>query len=238
MNKEQFMVLIEPMFRRGKISPPQLKRINILLQHLIQKDVYLSKAAYILATAFHETDQFRAMKEYASGAAYEGRTDLGNTIKGDGKRFKGRGFVGITGRRNYSLWVKRLGVDVVGNPNLLAEPKYAARVITQGMLEGLFTGRSLGDYINHKKRDYYNARRVVNGLNKANLIANYAIHFQEVLTKVGYPGPPGYASPQVATETLKAKPQPPISPIRKESFLLQLWKWLITLFQKLRKSKK
>src|SRR5690348_7214115 len=68
--------------------------------------------AYILATTKHEcADRWQPIAEFASGKAYEGRRDLGNTQRGDGPRFKGRGYVQLTGRRNYAYFARRLGVD-------------------------------------------------------------------------------------------------------------------------------
>ena len=83
--------------------------------------------AAFIAQIGHESGQLRYVEEIASGAAYEGRKDLGNTQKGDGKRFKGRGLIQITGRFNYTQLSKDLGEDFVKNPELLSTPKYAVQ---------------------------------------------------------------------------------------------------------------
>jgi putative chitinase len=139
-----------------------------------------NKLAYILATAFHESDRFKTMEEYASGSAYEGRADLGNTEPGDGKRFKGRGFVQVTGRRNYADWSKRLGIDLIADPERAAEHDIAARILVEGMMLGTFTGKPLGKYVG-AGCDFYNARRVVNGLDRADLISRHALAFQSAI---------------------------------------------------------
>jgi len=87
----------------------------------------LRQAAFIAQIA-HESMGFKAMEELASGDAYEGRTDLGNTQEGDGRRFKGRGFIQLTGRANYTQCGKDLGLDLVGQPELAAQLSNAARV--------------------------------------------------------------------------------------------------------------
>lgn len=73
----------------------------------------------------HESAHLRTTTEYASGEAYEGRADLGNTVKGDGVKYKGRGAIQLTGRTNYLQASKALGKDFINNPELLAQPKYA-----------------------------------------------------------------------------------------------------------------
>ena len=130
--------------------------------------------AYILATATHESNAGQTMEEFASGRAYEGRSSLGNTQSGDGPRFKGRGYVQITGRRNYTDWSRRLGMDLVGNPSLATQPSVASRILVEGMMRGTFTGRSLSDYVGNGRRDFSNARRVVNGTDRAGDIAGIA----------------------------------------------------------------
>lgn len=138
-----------------------------------QKQGVTNKAqlAYILATTVHESGAGKYMQEIASGSAYEGRRDLGNSQSGDGVRYKGRGYVQITGRNNYRDWGKRLGIDLVGNPSLAERPEIAAKILVGGMKMGTFTGKKLDDYINGSKTDFNGARRIVNGTDKAGTFA-------------------------------------------------------------------
>jgi putative chitinase len=85
--------------------------------------------AHFIAQLGHESMSFLYAEEIASGAAYEGRKDLGNTKPGDGKRFKGRGLIQLTGRANYAAYSKATGVDYVANPELLStDPTVAVDV--------------------------------------------------------------------------------------------------------------
>lgn len=165
------------------------------------------RLAYVLATAWHETGRFRWLKEIwgptAAQKRYEGRADLGNTVAGDGKRFMGRGLVHITGRRNYTDWAKRLGVDIVGNPERAEELPIAARILVEGMIKGTFTGKKLQDYINSDRCDYVESRRIVNGTDKAEMIAGYAEKFSAAL------GLAGNAAPAPAPKPIPAPPQSP-----------------------------
>lgn len=85
------------------------------------------RAEMFIAQTAHESVGFRFREEIASGALYEGRKDLGNTRPGDGRRFKGRTFIQITGRANYGAVSKALGHDFVRHPADLALPVYAAK---------------------------------------------------------------------------------------------------------------
>lgn len=84
------------------------------------------QVAHFLAQIGHESGRFRYVRELASGEAYEGRKDLGNTEAGDGVRYKGRGLIQITGRANYQSVGDALGVDFVRVPEFLEAPDHAA----------------------------------------------------------------------------------------------------------------
>ena len=81
------------------------------------------RTAAWMATLGHESMDLAFMKEIASGAAYEGRADLGNVHPGDGRAFKGRGPIQITGRANYTAFAKWSGIDCVKDPVLLEDPE-------------------------------------------------------------------------------------------------------------------
>jgi putative chitinase len=85
------------------------------------------RAAHFLAQIIHESGSFNYTVELDSGLAYEYRADLGNTQKGDGPRYKGRGFIQLTGRSNYAHYGLHLGEDLLDDPDLVAT-KYPADV--------------------------------------------------------------------------------------------------------------
>lgn len=136
--------------------------------------------AYLLATAWHETARTmqpiyeRGSKSYFN--KYDGRKDLGNTVAGDGYRFRGVGYVQLTGRRNFGVFSKLLGIDLLGNPELAAEPDTAAKIIVIGMKDGLFTGKKMADF-----DTFEGMRRVVNGTDRAADIAKIANNMLEAV---------------------------------------------------------
>lgn len=81
------------------------------------------EVCHFLAQCAYESDGFKTTVEYASGQAYEGRKDLGNTKRGDGRRFKGRGIIQLTGRANYRQAGKDLGLPLETSPHLAANPE-------------------------------------------------------------------------------------------------------------------
>jgi len=170
----------------GRVTQKQVKAVEFLLDRFESdgwKDIRL--IAYCFSTIKHETaNTFEPIYERGAKSyfdKYEGRKSLGNTQKGDGYKFRGRGFVQITGRANHIKLGKIIGADLVSNPNLALKPEIAFEILVVGMLRGLFTGKKLSDYINSEKTDYKSARRIVNGTDKDILIASIAVKFESIL---------------------------------------------------------
>ncbi|CAF1004191.1 unnamed protein product [Rotaria sordida] len=105
--------------------PEYLKNINAAMKEG-SINTCARKAAF-LAQIAHESGELVYMEELASGQAYEGRKDLGNTEKGDGRRFKGRGPIQLTGRANYRAAGKALGLDLVNHPEKVKTPEVGFR---------------------------------------------------------------------------------------------------------------
>lgn len=153
-------------------------------------------AAYMLATAYHETASTMQPVHEAGGPSYFFRKydihggrpdvarDLGNFEPGDGVRFHGRGYVQLTGRRNYAKAARELGVDLIRNPDLALDPEVAAKIMRQGMTEGWFTGLKLSNF--NLPLQYGQARRIINGLDRSALIAGYATRFDMALKAGGW----------------------------------------------------
>ncbi|MBD2768079.1 S8 family serine peptidase [Hymenobacter sp. BT664] len=132
-----------------------------------------SHVAYILASAHHESGVGKSLSEKYNGNAdnyfngkYQGR--LGNDQPGDGSRFRGRGYVQLTGRVNYArytdiLSATRFTVDLIGNPVQAAEPSVAAPILVHGLVNGRFTGKSLADFGTDGDFKFKGARAIVNG---------------------------------------------------------------------------
>ncbi len=119
---------------------------------------------------------FLPIMEIASGDAYEGRLDLGNSQKGDGRRFKGRGFIQLTGRANYDHYGKVLGIDLVNNPDLALDVNVSAKILAQ-----YFKERKVDQAC--ASGDWLSVRKLVNGVNRATGLPNGWVEFQNVINQ-------------------------------------------------------
>lgn len=162
----------------------------------------LADTAYALATAWHETAHtMQPIREFG-GTAYlrrmydvEGQNPararkMGNVTPGDGPRYCGRGYVQLTWRSNYRKAGEKLGYPLEGNPELAMRPDIAAQIMRRGMAEGWFTGKSFRSYLPAEGpatlAEFKAARRIINGTDKADLIAGYAVQFQAALAAGGW----------------------------------------------------
>lgn len=175
----------------GRPAQEQVDGLNSLLSYIEgDKDIMdLRWAAYMFATVKHEcADKYQPITEFGSSRLYfnkyDGMPDLGNKVPGDGYRYRGRGYVQLTGRTNYQNMTKVLQLtgdnDLVDNPDSTLRPDIAYRIMSYGMRKGSFTGKRLSDYIDDSGCDYSKARRIINGHNQADKIKGYAEHFEAI----------------------------------------------------------
>lgn len=187
MNKKNFYSKIRSSF--GKLNQSQVNGLEFLLNKFSQSVLSIPEFAYVLATIKHETaDTYQPVVEgywikinrlmklynfYKKYYPHNLKTIFPNGL--NGLTYEGRGYVQITHNYNY----EKFGLK--DNPDKALEPETAWNILVEGMTEGLFTGKKLSDYINFTKKDYINARKVINGLDRANLIASYAKIFENAL---------------------------------------------------------
>lgn len=114
------------------------------------------RLAHFMAQLCHESGSFRYMEEIASGAAYEGRANLGNTQPGDGKRFKGRGPIQLTGRANYRQFGRAIGIDLERHPEIAAVPSIGLHTALE-----YWANRKLNDWAD--RDDVLTITRKING---------------------------------------------------------------------------
>lgn len=170
-----------------------------------------NQLAHVLATAYHETAHtMKPIEEQGSDKYLKSKKYY---------PYIGRGYAQVTWKENYEKVAKLLNIDCVNKPDLLLEPEYAVPAIITGMKDGWFTGKKLSDYITLQRSDFKNARRIINGMDKADLIAEYARLYDKALLEIGY----GVAQ-EVTAPANEVIPPPNVDkPVSKSS---RLWSWL------------
>lgn len=192
INRAAFFAAVRSSLFGGRLTEAQVQGLEALLDSA-PADMPLAHLAYCLATAFHETAQtMQPIKEFGGTAYYRRMYDiqgdrpakareLGNLTPGDGAKYAGRGYVQLTGRANYARASKEVGFDLVASPDLAMQAGIAAVIMFSGMKAGWFTGKKLSDYFRRGLEDPYNARRIINGLDRAGDIAEYYRKFLAAL---------------------------------------------------------
>lgn len=234
MDLKVFFDELRPIFG-GYITDAQVHGIQIILDSWRKYgDGNDQKLAYVLATAKHETAHTMQpiyergpktyFNKYDAGTAIGKR--LGNTQKGDGFKYRGRGYVQLTGRRNYLYVGNELGIKLVDEPDLALVPSTAARILVVGCMRGWFTGKGLNDYIDSADesddedlREFIEARRTVNGKDKAEAIGNLALRFEKAIKEA-----------REATPVPKPKPEQkpvPTTPKPVATAKVSIWKVII-----------
>ena len=151
---------------------------GLIIEECRKQGILRNQVAYILATAYHETAHtMKPVREYG-----------GETYLRSKKYYPyvGMGYVQLTWDYNYKKAGDKLGVDFLKNPKLLLQSKYSVPILVTGMKEGWFTGKKLSDYITLSKSDFKGARRMINGTDKADLIAGYANSYNNDLIQLRY----------------------------------------------------
>lgn len=184
----------------GKLSQSQVDEINFLVDTFDNdKSISYPQAAYMLATTWHETaakmlpiEEYGHGKNKTYGTWFRNSKDQLYSFNDGSKRsaylfadfphlYYGRGYVQLTWKTNYQKASEKLSHDFLDSPQDVMKKEYAVKILITGMKEGWFTGKRLDDYIYQSKKDYVNARRIINGTDKANLIAGYADTFERAL---------------------------------------------------------
>ncbi len=186
MDRKFFFDYIRIQLFAGKLSQKQVNGLTAILDEWEKNySQYSNKwLAYMLATVHHETDksmqpieEYKKGKQYAYGKTLKLKTDkLGQHIPYTNTKvlFYGRGFVQLTWYENYERIGQKLNLDLIHHPERVLELPTAIEILFKGMMNGWFTGVSLSKFLDAQKSDWVNARKIINGLDKAKAIADYA----------------------------------------------------------------
>lgn len=191
MNREAFYAGIRPLFG-GEMKQAQVDGCERIMAACDRLPI--TWAAYMLATALHETaSTMQPVRETLARTDAEAVNRLERAWKAgrlkwvktpywrfddSGKTWLGRGYVQLTHRDNYTKASQLVGVDLLADPSRAMHPEIAAKILVEGSVRGMFTGKRLADYL---PGDYTGARRIINGTDRAAMIAGYARRFEDAL---------------------------------------------------------
>ena len=189
INRQKFYERFRKLF--GKLSQKQVEGFEAIFDEWEKQKLKDARwLAYMLATAWHETAAtMQPIEEYGKGRTRK----YGKKIKHSGvsyampnKLYYGRGFVQLTWFENYQLMTRLLKLDLLNEPELALQMDVAIKIMFEGMMRGAssfgdFTGRCLEMYFNDTTNNPIGARKIINGTDKAELIAKHHNNFLECL---------------------------------------------------------
>lgn len=201
IDRKPFFDKIRTTLFGGSLSSPQVFGITAILDEWDRRALTdLRFLGYMLATTFHETaETMQPIREFGRGKGMK-----------YGTTYYGRGFVQLTWDFNYRKASTATGVDLMADPDRALELPIATQILFEGMIVGWFTGKRLADYFNATVSDWVNARRIINGTDRAELIADYGHKFYDALqTQVAPPAlPPDVPAPNPAAPSTPAQAAP------------------------------
>jgi predicted chitinase len=195
MDRRIFFDEVRASLFKGTLQQPQVEGMSAILDYWQARHADEDRRwlAYILATAFHETaytmqpvretlatSDARAVEilenAFASGKLSWVKTPYWRPDN-DGKSWLGRGLVQLTHKRNYEAMSLLTGIDLVAEPDRAMEMDAAVSILIEGMVQGSFATHKLADHLNETTEDWVNARRIVNGTDRAEKLAGYGKTF-------------------------------------------------------------
>ncbi|MEN3146781.1 hypothetical protein ABCW43_05670 [Neorhizobium sp. IRAMC:178] len=198
-NRHAFFDFVRTRLFKGRLVTGQVEGLTAILDGWRERGGQGEgpPLAYVLATAFHETAATmqpvretlaasdrsaiaRLDEAFAAGRLGSVRTPYWRP-DADGKSWLGRGLVQLTHRRNYEAMSDVTGIDLVADPGRAMEMPVSVAILIEGMRRGSFTGRKLGDYFGQGRADWVGARKIINGSDRAELVARHARAFAEAL---------------------------------------------------------
>lgn len=209
MNRSAFYSAVRASLFAGKLTQDQVTGTNYLLDAIeAEGDIERNHAAYMLATAFHETARtMHPVRETLASSDDQAIRILDAAFArgrlpwvrkpywrkdAQSKSWLGRGYVQLTHKFNYERATRELGIDLIAHPEYAMVPNIAAKIMIRGMDEGWFTGKTLDQYIDDADeadsedlREYVNARPIINGKDKAEQIGLIAVKFEAALKAAG-----------------------------------------------------
>jgi predicted chitinase len=187
MNPTAFFAVVRSAFG---LTTPQVEGFNLILAEGARRKTPLDRLAYMLATTYWETGHTMQPVREANWVKNAEAWRKANLRYWP---FYGRGYVQLTWDYNYRKASQALGVDFVKNPDAVMDTKYAVPILFIGMEQGWFTGKKLADYMDgidendvEDLREFTNARRIINGTDKAAQIGQLGLTFEKALRSAGY----------------------------------------------------